>query len=157
MFFVLVLVFLGLPLAELYVLLQVASGIGVLETIGVLVAVSVVGGWLVRREGVGVLRRIQRSLAAGDLPQRDVVDGGLILLAGALLVTPGFITDVLGILLLLPPTRAMFRAVALRALARRARLVVAGSMPGPFGPFGTGRPGPRRGTAVIDTTGADQP
>jgi UPF0716 protein FxsA len=122
----LVVLFVLLPVAELAVILQVADGIGVPETIVLLLAVSVVGGWLCKREGLGVLRRIRGSLDRRQLPTRDLADGGLVLLAGALLVTPGFLTDVLGILLLLPPTRAAFRAVLLAGLARRTRVVVVG-------------------------------
>ncbi|MGH9184827.1 MAG: FxsA family protein [Acidimicrobiales bacterium] len=131
MFAVLALLFLLVPLIELAVIIQVGGAIGVLNTIGLLVAISVVGGWLVRREGMGVLRRIQRSLDRHELPHREVVDGGLILLAGALLLTPGFLTDVFGVLLLLPPTRAVVRGAVLHRLRRRATLVtMVGS--GPF-------------------------
>ena len=149
---VLVVLFLVLPFAELAVILQVAHGIGVPETIVVLLAVSAVGGWLCKREGLGVLRRIQRGLEAHQLPTRELADGGLILLAGALLVTPGFLSDLLGILLLLPPTRAVFRTVLLATLARRARISVSG--------FGGGFPGGGRGSGrgqgAIDTTGSDR-
>jgi UPF0716 protein FxsA len=111
--FVLALLFLVIPFAELAVIITVATQIGVLETIGLLILVSVVGAWLCKREGVGVLRRIRDSLDRGELPHREVVDGGLILLAGALLITPGFLSDCLGILLLLPPTRAVARRLVL--------------------------------------------
>ena len=119
----LVLVFVALPIAELYVLIQVAGGIGILNTIGLLIAVSVVGAWLSKREGLGVLRRIRFALDRYELPGREVVDGALILFAGALLMTPGFISDCLGILLLLPPTRAVVRGVVIRSLGRRVELM----------------------------------
>lgn len=155
---VLVVLFVALPIAELAVILQVADGLGIAETIVLLLVVSAVGGWLCKREGLGVLRRIRASLDRHELPTRDLADGGLILLAGALLVTPGFITDVLGILLLLPPTRALFRAVLLGALGRRARLatVVAGRVrtSWPDGRRGTDR---SAGPGIIDTTGSDEP
>ena len=149
---VLVVLFVVLPIAELAVILQVAHGIGIGETILLLVAVSAVGGWLCKREGLGVLRRIQASLDRHELPARDLADGGLILLAGALLVTPGFITDVLGVLLLLPPTRAVFRALLLAGLGRRARLVtvVTDRVRGPR------RPSSASGRGVIDITGSDE-
>jgi len=140
----LVVLFVLLPVAELAVILQVAGGIGVPETIVLLLAVSVVGGWLCKREGVGVLRRIQRGLDRHELPTKELADGGLILLAGALLVTPGFLTDVLGILLLLPPTRAVFRLALLAALARRAKITVVGGFPG-------------RAGGAIDTSGTERP
>lgn len=117
---VLALLFLVVPIAELYVLVQVAQGIGILNTIGVLVLVSVVGAWLCKREGIGVLRRIVASLDRFELPRRELVDGALILLAGALLITPGFLSDCLGVLLLLPPTRAVARGAVLRSLSRRS-------------------------------------
>lgn len=116
--------FLVLPIAELYVLVQVAGGIGVLNTIGLLIVVSVVGAWLCKREGLGLLRRIRLSLDRYELPGKELVDGALILFAGALLLTPGFLSDCLGILLLLPPTRAMARGIVLSYLARRTQLAV---------------------------------
>lgn len=149
---VLVVLFVVLPVAELAVILQVAGGIGVPETIVLLLAVSVVGGWLCKREGIGVLRRIQRGLERHELPTRELADGGLILLAGALLVTPGFLTDLLGILLLLPPTRAVFRGVLLAALARRSRVTVLGGFPG--GGRGPRHPGATGG--AIDTSGSER-
>ena len=111
--FVFAVLFLVVPFVELAVIITVATQIGVLETIGLLILVSVVGAWLCKREGMGVLRRIRDSLDRGELPHREVVDGGLILLAGALLITPGFLSDCLGILLLLPPTRAVARRLVL--------------------------------------------
>jgi UPF0716 protein FxsA len=116
---VLVLLFLVLPVAELYVLVQVAQAVGILESLALLVVVSVVGAWLVKREGLGLLARIQRDLAAGKLPATQVVDGFLVLFAGALLLTPGFLTDVLAISLLFPPTRALVRVVLLRRFRDR--------------------------------------
>lgn len=110
----LVLLFVLLPIAELYVIIRVGSEIGVLNTIGVILAVALVGSWLVKREGWRVWRRFNQTLATGQVPTREVVDGVLILGAGALLVTPGFVTDVFGLLLLFPPTRAVFRSYLLR-------------------------------------------
>ena len=125
---VLVALFVVLPIAELAVIVQVADGLGIPETIALLILVSVAGAWLCKREGVGVLRRIQASLDRHELPTKDLADGGLILLAGALLLTPGFLTDVLGILLLLPPTRVVFRTALLAVLARRAQVTVVSGM-----------------------------
>lgn len=165
MLLVLVVLFVVLPLAELAVIIQVAQGIGIGETILLLIAISAFGGWLVKREGLNALRRVQTRLQQHELPARDVVDGGLILLAGALLLAPGFLTDVLAVLLLLPPTRALFRGVLVGVLAKRARIATVGGRayqgyrdfyrgPGDGGPGGPGPGGtPPRG--VIDTTGAD--
>ena len=112
----LALLFLVVPIAELYVIVQVAGGIGVPETILLLIAVSVFGAWLAKREGLGVLRRLQATVAAGRVPSREIIDGALILFAGALLITPGFLSDCLGIVLLFPPTRALLRSAVLRRI-----------------------------------------
>ncbi len=124
-----------LPFLELYVLIQVGEVVGVWWTILLVVAISVVGSWLVRREGWAAWRRITARLQAGEVPGREVVDGGLILLAGALLIAPGFISDVLALPLLFPPTRAGVRRVVLHRLTERA------SSAGQSGPDGPGGPG----------------
>ena len=125
------LAFLAVPFVELYVIIQVGQAIGVLNTIAVLIMVSAVGAWLVKREGLSVLRRAQARVDQGGLPGRELVDGVLILFAGALLLTPGFVTDLVGILLLLPPIRAGLRAGVVRALRRRAEFRTLGR-DGPF-------------------------
>jgi UPF0716 protein FxsA len=117
----LVLLFLVAPLVELAVIVQVANAVGVLNAIGLLIAVSLVGAWLAKREGLITLRRIQLALERGDIPSREVADGALILMAGALMIAPGFISDVVALLLLFPPTRAVFRPVLVRTLAKRGR------------------------------------
>lgn len=121
---ILAVLFLVVPIVELYVLVQVAQAIGVLDTIGLVVLVSIVGAWLCKREGLAILRRIRRTLDRYELPSRELVDGGLVLLAGVLMLTPGFVTDVLAVLLLLPPTRAVARSAVIRALQRRTQLYV---------------------------------
>src|SRR4029450_11741971 len=115
------LIFLAPPLVELAVIVQVAGAIGVLNTLGLLIAVSLIGAWLAKREGLGVLRRIQAALDRGEIPSREVADGALILLAGALMIAPGFVSDAVALLLLIPPTRAVVRGLMLRSLARRGR------------------------------------
>ena len=120
---ILVVLFIAVPFAELYVLLQVGHAIGVVNTLGLLIFVSVVGAWLAKREGLGVLRRMQRSVDAGRVPGTELVDAFLILLAAALMLTPGFLTDILAILLLLPPVRAVVRRELRRRLARRIQLI----------------------------------
>ena len=117
---ILFLAFLVVPFVELYVIIQVGQAIGALNTIALLILVSATGAWLVKREGLSVLRRAQARVDQGGLPGRELVDGVLILFAGALLLTPGFVTDLLGILLLLPPVRAGLRAAVVQALRRRA-------------------------------------
>ncbi|MGH9281995.1 MAG: FxsA family protein [Acidimicrobiales bacterium] len=124
------LAFLVVPFAELFVIIQVGQAIGALNTIAVLILVSVVGAWLVKRAGLSVLRRAQARVDRGGVPGRELVDGVLVLFAGALLLTPGFVTDLVGILLLLPPVRAGLRAAVIQALRRRAEIRTFG--PGPF-------------------------
>jgi UPF0716 protein FxsA len=109
------------PIVELWVIVQVAGSIGVLETIALLVVVSVAGAWLVRQQGMQTWRRLQATLQRGEAPTTEVTDGALILFGGALLLTPGFVTDAIGIVLLLPPSRAAIKGAARRSLARWAR------------------------------------
>ena len=117
----LALIFLVVPVVELVFIIQVGQVIGPWYTVALLLAVSVTGAWLVKREGLGVIRRFRRQLEAGSIPGRELVDGVLILFAGALLLTPGFITDAFGLLLLTPPVRAVIRAALLRRFAIRTR------------------------------------
>ncbi len=149
---VLALLFLVVPVVELYVIVQVAGSIGVLETFGLLIVISALGAWLVRREGMGVLGRIQARLAQGTMPTNELIDGGLIMFAGALMLTPGFVTDVVALLLLFPPTRAMVRSVLRRRF--RGRVQVFGS--GPAGPSSPGRAG-RGERRFVDVTEVDDP
>jgi UPF0716 protein FxsA len=121
-FVLLALLFLLVPIAELYVIVQVAGSIGVPETIVLLIAISLLGAWLARIAGVGVLYRLQRTVREGRVPSVEIVDGALVLLAGALMITPGFLSDILAILLLLPPTRAVVRGVVLRRIRARGGL-----------------------------------
>jgi len=121
-FAALALLFLVVPFVELFVLIQVGQAIGALPTIGLLVVVSIVGAWLVKREGLGVVRRAQQQVQRGQVPATELVDGVLILFAGALMLTPGFFTDVLGIALMIPVVRAALRGVASKQLTKRAAL-----------------------------------
>jgi UPF0716 protein FxsA len=120
---VLALLFIVVPLAELWVIVQVGHVIGYLDTFGLLVLTSVVGAWLMKREGLAVLRRAQAAVDRGQMPGRELIDGVLILLGGALMLVPGFITDAVGLLLLLPPVRAGLRALVRRRLARRVYII----------------------------------
>jgi len=120
---VLVVLFLLVPLAELYVIIQVGQAFGALNTIGLLIVISAVGAWLVKREGMSVWRRFQRQVEAGAVPGREIADGVMILFAGALLMSPGFLTDLLGIALLLPPVRAVVRTAAMKRAAKRAGII----------------------------------
>jgi len=123
----LLLVFIVVPIAELYVILQVGGAIGVLPTIAILIADSVIGSALLRSQGRLAWRRFNAALTAGRPPAREVLDGGLVIFGGAFLITPGFITDAIGLLLLLPPTRAIVRRLLVRRLARRVVIGMTGA------------------------------
>lgn len=114
----------ALPFAELAVIVQVAGAVGILDTVALLLIVSLVGVWLAKRAGLGVFARMRQAQLEGRTPSKEVADGALVLLAGGLLLLPGFLSDLVGILLLLPPTRAVVRTLALRQFARRGRVVV---------------------------------
>lgn len=116
---VLALAFFVVPLVELALIIKVGAEIGVLNTVGLLILSSIVGGWLMKREGLGVVRRIQASVAAGRVPGAELVDAFLILFGGALMLAPGFLTDLAGMALLLPPVRALVRGVLRRRFATR--------------------------------------
>jgi UPF0716 protein FxsA len=116
----LVLIFIVLPIAELYVIIKVGEAIGVLPTIALLIVDSFLGAALLRSQGRAAWRRFNEALAAGRIPTREVFDGAMVILGGAFLITPGFITDVIGILLLAAPTRAIFRGLVARMARRRA-------------------------------------
>jgi UPF0716 protein FxsA len=115
----LVLLFIAIPIAELAVIIQVGQAIGVWWTIGLLVADSLIGSWLMRHQGRSSWRRFNEAVQVGRVPAREVLDGALVIFGGALLLTPGFITDILGLVLLIPPTRALVRGVLTRRLAHR--------------------------------------
>jgi UPF0716 protein FxsA len=123
----LVLLFIVVPIAELAVVIQVGQQIGLLWTVVLLVADSILGSVLMRSQGRLAWRRFNEAVAAGQVPAREVLDGALVIFGGLLLLTPGFITDFLGLLLLIPPTRAVVRA----ALARRLTHRMVTSMSGP--------------------------
>ena len=128
---ILVLLFIIVPLLEILVIIQVGQVIGVAWTIVALLVNSLLGAWLLRREGRRAWSQFRAALAAGRWPGDEVAQGALIIVGGALLLTPGFLTDVIGFLCLLPPTRA------LGSRAIRARITA-----GVVGPFGAaGGPG----------------
>src|SRR2546430_14743202 len=116
----LVLIFIVLPIAELYVIIKVGEAIGVLPTIALLIVDSFLGAALLRSQGRAAWWRFNEALAQGRIPTREVFDGAMVILGGAFLVTPGFITAVIGVLLLIPPSRAVFRGLVARLAPRRA-------------------------------------
>jgi UPF0716 protein FxsA len=116
----LVALFIVVPFAELYVILQVVGpAIGPVWTILLLAADSVLGALLLRSQGRAVWGRFNETLAAGRMPHREVIDGVLVIFGGALLITPGFLTDIVGLALLVPPSRALVRRVVVRRLGNR--------------------------------------
>ena len=117
----LILLFTLVPAVELGLLIEVGSRIGTAATLGLIVATGVLGAGLARQQGLRVLRRIQNEISAGRLPASSLVDGVIVLVAGALLVTPGILTDVLGFLCLLPGFRGLVKA-GLRRRFERALL-----------------------------------
>ncbi|MGH2919471.1 MAG: FxsA family protein [Solirubrobacteraceae bacterium] len=142
------LIFIVVPIAELYVLIQVGQAIGALPTIGLLIADSILGAALMRSQGRAAWRRFNVALAEGRVPHREVLDGVLVIFGGALLLTPGFLTDILGLFLLLPPTRALVRTVLVRRFAGRVASGAAQGANARFGrmfTFQTRPPGPDGG------------
>jgi UPF0716 protein FxsA len=129
----LVALFIVVPLAELYVILKVGDAIGAVPTIALLAADSVLGSLLLRAQGRSVWRRFNETMASGRVPHRELIDGVLVIFGGAFLITPGFLTDIVGLVLLIPPTRALVRRLVARRLGRR--IIVGASGRGPGEPF----------------------
>ena len=146
MVLLLVLLFIVVPIAEIYVIIQVGQAIGILWTILLLIADSIIGARLLSWQGRRAWLRFQEAVAKGRVPHREVMDGVLIIVGGAFLLAPGFITDIVGAILLIPPTRSLVRRVLARAIiARRFRVFrMAGGWPGSRPPR---RPDPPRPTA----------
>jgi UPF0716 protein FxsA len=159
--------FIVVPIVELYVLIQIGQAIGILPTIALLIVDSILGAALMRSQGRAAWRRFNLAIAEGRVPGREVIDGVLVIFGGALLLTPGFLSDFLGLFLLLPPTRAIVRSVLVRRFG--ARLVASaaqGAQTRIFsfgGPRAPGAPGPRgfgadgRGTDddIVDSSARD--
>jgi UPF0716 protein FxsA len=122
---ILVALFIVVPIVEIYVIIQIGSLIGVLPTIALLIADALLGSLLLRHQGRGAWRRFNEALAQRRFPGREVADGLLIAIGGTLLLTPGFVTDIAGLVLLIPPTRALVRRL-MRGYASR-RFVIVGA------------------------------
>jgi UPF0716 protein FxsA len=133
---ILVALFIAVPIVELYVIIQIGSLIGVWPTIALLFADAVLGSLLLRHQGRGAWRRFNAALAERRFPGREVADGLLIAIGGTLLLTPGFVTDIIGAIFLIPPTRAIVRRLLRGYMGRR--FVVAG-ISGMGGAAGAGR------------------
>jgi UPF0716 protein FxsA len=139
--FLLVVLFILLPIAEIYVIIQVGQAIGILPTLALLILDGFVGAALARSQGRAAWERFNRALAEGRVPARETFDGAMIIFGGALLLTPGFITDVVGFCLLIPPTRALVRGLVARLARRRVAFYWRVSAPPPRAGGGY-RPGP---------------
>ena len=164
--FLLVLIFIIVPLAELYVIIQVGQAIGLIPTLVLLLLDALLGSMLLRHQGRAAWIQFNRALAENRLPHKEVYDGILVILGGALLLTPGFITDIFGLILLIPPTRAIVRGITSRIVRRRVAMGATiwtvgrgqrppgqrppASGPGPAGP-------PPRGTAPDDLFDWEEP
>jgi UPF0716 protein FxsA len=123
----LLIVFIVVPIFELWLILQVAEALGggatgAMLTIALLIADSLLGAWLLQSQGRSVWTELKASLNAGKLPAREVINGGFVIVGGVLLITPGFLSDILGFMMLLPPTRKVFGNWVFAFVSRRVRL-----------------------------------
>ena len=158
----LLVLFVVAPIVELYVIIQVAQVIGGWQTITLLVIESAIGAWLLKRQGLSVLGRISQALEAGRIPDRELVDGLLLVVAGALMLAPGFVGDLLAFLLIIPPTRAVARIPIIKRFKRGGfgsfSAFSASSTGGRWvGTFTASAGGGFTNGDVIDTSGHDRP
>ena len=154
---VLALLFVVLPVVEIYLLIQVGQVIGAWWTVLLLIADGVLGSWLMKREGSRAWQALRQALAQGRVPARELADGALILVGGTLLLTPGFVSDVAGLFCVLPFTRPLARGVLTRYLTRKLTGGSGFGGPGFGGPGfrGPGSGGPGGPGAGGPTTGED--
>ncbi|SMF08924.1 UPF0716 protein FxsA [Tistlia consotensis] len=152
---VLLLLFLAIPVVEIAVFIRVGDWIGLWPTLALIILTALLGSWQLRLQGMATLARARRQMDQGEIPTRELFDGVCLLAAGALLLTPGFVTDLVGASLFLPPVRRWLRRAFARHLEARARAGNAGTRifvngeeirpgePGPAGPrsrWGRGAP-----------------
>jgi UPF0716 protein FxsA len=150
----LIVLFIVVPIAELYVIIQVGEAIGLWPTLVLLLADALLGSFLLKHQGRGAWRRFNEALVQRRFPGKEVVDGLLIVVGGTLLLAPGFITDIFGLILLVPPTRAIVRGLLKRFTIGRFTVVGMG-MPGGGAGWGPGG-GPTR-DYDIDATAEEVP
>lgn len=122
----LLILFIGIPLIELFLFVQIGRRIGLEPTIAIVILTGFLGAVLTKRQGLQVLAKYQKALAEGRMPHAEVIEGLMILVAGAVLLTPGFLTDAIGFALLVPPVRAVVRQFAGRYLKDRVNVSVTG-------------------------------
>ena len=123
MFFKLFLLFTIIPVIELTILIKIGTLIGTLNTVMLVIFTALAGAYLVRMEGLGVIYRFQQNMQEGRFPAEEILDGAMILVAGALLVTPGVATDIIGFLLVFPSSRRMIKISLRRYIEHRIRTV----------------------------------
>ena len=123
----LLLLFIAVPAVELILLIEIGQRIGPLATIGLIMGTGIVGASLARQQGVSTIARLRRDLEGGRLPAEPIVDGVLILVAGAVLITPGVLTDLFGFLLLIPACRRLVKRSLKRRFERAVRAGTAGA------------------------------
>lgn len=140
--------FVVVPLVEIWAILQVGQLVGPWWTIALLVLDSMVGAWLIKREGGRAFQALRQALQGGRMPAAEIADGALILIGGTLMLSPGFVLDLAGILLILPFTRPVARRLLTTVVERRLLATatpggpLGGAFGGPFGPGNGHRPGP---------------
>jgi UPF0716 protein FxsA len=136
----LLILFIVVPIVELWLIIQIGGAIGIVPTLALLLADALLGSLLLRHQGRGAWRRFNQALAERRFPAREVADGLMIAVGGTLLLTPGFITDVFGLFLLIPPTRAVARRLLRGLVGRRVIMVgAAGSAHGAYRRYGSHR------------------
>lgn len=150
----LLILFIVLPIAELWLIIQIGGAIGILPTLALLIVDSLVGAALARSQSRVAWQRFNLALAEGRVPGREVFDGAMIIVGGALLLTPGFLTDVFGLIFLIPPTRALVRAFLTRAIAKRGAVAFRVASFGRARQPGSGSPFPRPGGRGYDYEGS---
>tara|TARA_B110000438_G_C15748528_1_gene621852 strand:+ start:839 stop:1312 length:474 start_codon:yes stop_codon:yes gene_type:complete len=114
-------VFLVVPIVELYLIIEVTHQVGFFNTLLALIIISVIGAWMVKQEGLGIVRKVQAEVSSGRIPEKQIIDGLLILFAAVLMLTPGFATDAIGLFLLFPPTRIILRSFMSRRLTKKLK------------------------------------
>ncbi len=127
MFPKLLLLFILVPLIELYLFMTIGARIGVPATIAIIIATGALGAWLTKLQGLKTLTNFQKATSEGRMPHEEIMDGLMILVAGAVLLTPGFLTDLFGFSLLVPPVRTVVRKTLGKYLKSRVKIV---GMPG---------------------------
>jgi len=152
----LVVAFVVVPLVEIYVIIQVGQVIGAWWTILLLIADSILGSWLIKREGARAWRALRTALEGRRMPARELADGMLILVGGTLILSPGFVLDAVGLLCILPLTRPIGRRVLSKVISRRlvgVSFLTDGMSGGPTGPTS----GPGAGGTAADGFGSEPP